>query len=144
MKTDPSRSDLIAVASFAERFAQPDFSTGEWIAPKPQEDGVIHVGWWSPSQTVAEWGQALYDHQIVDPDSDYLDQSNVDFVNRSIREPALIADLDLPSLRRVLTFLARAERHADGGWYESAFKSGMAQAATRRRGELAASASAGE
>lgn len=139
MSDAPTRADLLAVAAFASRFADPAFTAGQWVAPTTREDGVIQIGWWSSSQTIAEWNQALYDHQIIDPGSDYLDESNVDFVNRSIREPGLIADLDLPSLRRVLTFLARAERHAEGGWYESAFESGMAQAATRRLGEIAES-----
>lgn len=141
MATGPTLNDLNAVAAFSERFAAPDFVAGEWIQPSERDDGVIQLGWWSPSDVVSQWEQALYDHSIVDPDSDYLGESNVRFVNRCIAVPELVADVELSTLRRILTFLVRAERHTGGGWFESAFGSGMAQAATRRLGVLAASAS---
>jgi len=48
-----------------------------------------------------------------------------------------VAGFNLATPRRVLTYLARAERHTGGGWFEHAFASGMAQAATRRLGDLA-------
>jgi hypothetical protein len=133
----PSRGDLLAVAAFADRFAAPDFVAGEWHAPLRRADGTIEIGWWSPSGAVAEWSQALYDRNIIDFDSDYLGEENAEFVRRAVEDASLVAELDLPTLRRVLTFLARAERHTEGGWYEPAFASGMAQAATRRLGELA-------
>ena len=132
----PNDSDLATVAAFAERFEAPGFSPGEWVNPPPREDGVIVFGWWAPSVEVANWQRALYDHQIMDLDSDYLSKSNVAFVKKVIDDPSLIADLDLPTMRRVLTFLVRAERHTEGGWFEEAFQSGMAQTATRRLGEL--------
>ena len=137
MAESPSRDDLRAFADFSERFSALGFVAGEWIEPTTRDDGVIEVGWWSASAAVAEWEQALYDHKIIDPDSDYLDESNVEFVNRVVAKPSLLTEVDLPTLRRVLTFLARAERHTGGGWYASAFESGMALTATRRLGELA-------
>lgn len=143
MSATPSHSDLLAVASFAKRFEAPGFTPGDWVAPVTQEDGVTQIGWWSASGPVAEWERALYDHQIIDPDGGFLEQANVDFVNRAIREPALVAAVDLHTLRQVLTFLARAERHTGGGWFEEAFATGMAQAATRRLGDFVAGSSAG-
>lgn len=133
----PSRQDLLAVAAFADLFDAPGFVAGEWHAPQTRADGMIETGYWMPSEAVAEWSQALYDHHIIDPDSDYLSEANAEFVRRVVDDPSLVTDLDLTALRRVLTFLARAERHSGGGWYEPAFASGMAQAATRRLGELA-------
>lgn len=135
--TNPTITDLRAVAAFAQRFEEPGFSPGEWTTPAALDDGTIQIGWWSPTQVIVEWNEALYDHHIVGPETGYLERSNIDFVHKAIEEPELLNGLDLPSVRRVLTFLARAERHADGGWYASAFRSGMAQAATRRLGELA-------
>ncbi len=54
------------------------------------------------------------------PELNYLVDHNVALVSAAIDDPGLVADLDLAALRRVLTFLARAERHADGGWYDRA------------------------
>lgn len=136
-ETIPTSVDLLAVAAFSERFEAPGFDAGRWHVPTPRDDGVIEIGWWEADPAVAAWEQALYAHNVIDPDSDYLAEDNVAFVERAIEEPGLVSHLDLPALRRVITFLARAERHADGGWYDRAFASGMAQAATRRLGELA-------
>lgn len=134
----PASEDLMAVApAFAARFDEPAFPPGAWANPETRDDGVIILGWWSASETVVAWERALYDHHIIDPQSDYLGESNVALLNAAIADPSLLAQADLPTLRRALTFLARAERHTGGGWYESAFESGMAQAATRRLGELA-------
>lgn len=139
MGNTPTRDDLLAVAAFANLFARTEFVAGEWVKPSPREDGVIQLGWWSASKTVADWERALYDYKIIDPDSDYLSRASIEYVNRAIADPRALADADLPKLRRALTFLARAERHTGGGWYERAFASGMAQAATKRLGELARS-----
>ena len=126
----------MAVADLATLFEASDFSPGKWHMPETREDGVIEMGWWEAHSAVAVWEQALYDHNIIDADSGYLAEDNVVLVKATIKEPALVAGFDLTTLRRVLTFLARAERHADGGWFEEAFLTGMAQAATRRLGEL--------
>ena len=133
----PTPDDLLAVASFVAQFDAPEFVVGEWHAPTTRDDGVIEIGYWSPSGVVIEWNRALYDHHIIDPGSDYLADDNVALVNAAIADPSLIAGLDLDTLQRVLTFLARAERHTGGDWFEHAFASGMAQAATRRLGKLA-------
>jgi len=129
----PTNNDLIAVATFAERFDAPGFSAGEWVPSEKQKDGSYTFPWWRASPAVSEWHRALYDHGIVDPDSGYLDESNVEFVRRLNDEPSLIANSDLPTVRRVLTYLARGE-HFDAGTFAEAFKSGLAQAATRRLG----------
>lgn len=136
MNEAPSREDLAAVASFSSAFAAPGFTPGEWVAPGEIADGFMFP-WYASSEPVSRWHNALYEHHTIDPDSDYLGEANVALVNRVIKDPALVGDMDLPTLRRVLTFVARAERHTGGGWFAEAFKTGMAQAATRRLGELA-------
>ena len=137
MSEKPTKSDLAAVAAFTERFEAPGFSPGEWIPPEKQKDGSFTFPWWKESRVVSEWHHMLYDHKIIDPDSGYLDEPNVEFVRRLNEDPSLIADSDLPTVRRVLTYLARGE-HFDAGTFAEAFKSGLAQAATKRLGELAA------
>jgi hypothetical protein len=133
----PTRDDLVSFTAFAERFAEPGFVVGAWTLPKERDDGAMVVGWWSSSEVVNDWNQALYDCNIIDADSAYLSDANVAFVNRSIADPSILATIGLAKLRCALTFLARAERHTEGGWYEQAFNSGMAQAATGRLLELA-------
>ena len=118
----PTKNDLASVAAFADRFEGLDPSTIEWYR---RPDAVV------------EWTEALYHHHIIDFESNYMSKSNVALVNRLIEDPSPIARMGLAKLRRVLTFLARADRHTEGGWYEKAFESGMAQAATRRLGKLA-------
>lgn len=133
----PTREDLLAVAEFSRVFDRADFSAGSWVSPETRDDGVIIIGWWASNETVSEWEAALYSRHIVDPESDYLSERNVDLVNRMMKDVTLLDRVQLPELRRVLTFLVRAERHTGGGWFEEAFTSGMAQAATRRLAELA-------
>jgi hypothetical protein len=137
MSGDPGPGDLLAVAAFAVAFEAPDFVAGAWSKPAQFEDGALQMPYWSPSEDVVAWEQALYEHHIIDTDSGYLGDDNVQLVARALDDPSLVADLDLPTLRRAVTFLVRAERHSGGGWYEQAFESGMAHAATRRLGELA-------
>jgi len=134
-KETPTRADLLAVAAFATEFDAPDFVVGEWSDPYWGADGV-EIRDWSSSRTVASWEKALYDHHIVDSHSDYRSDENIGFVNAAVADASLVVDLDLAALRQVLTYLVRAERHTGGGWYEHAFASGMAQAATRRLGEI--------
>lgn len=137
MSEMPSNEDLESFAAFTEQFDDPDFNAGEWIPPEPREDDVVVIGWWSASEVLCAWEHALYDRNIIDADSDYLSESNVAFVNESIADPSILLTATLPTLRRALTFLARAERHTGGGWFEQAFEAGMAQAATRRLQQLA-------
>jgi hypothetical protein len=65
-----------------------------------------------------------------------LEESNAEFVLRLEEDPSPIADSDLETVRRVLTYVVRAERFAEGT-LAKAFQSGIAQAATKRLGELA-------
>lgn len=132
----PSAEELRALSKYAVAFASPGFVAGEWVHPESRDDRVIVLGWWSSSETVLEWEQALYDHHILNLQSDYMAAENVDFVSQAIENPDLLHDADLDKIRTALTFLMRAERHTGGGWYEKAFAAGMPQAATRRLGEL--------
>lgn len=53
MSDAPTRADLLAVASFADRFADPAFTPGQWVAPATRDDGVIELGWRAASETLA-------------------------------------------------------------------------------------------
>ena len=108
MSQSPTKDDLAAVAAFAERFEAPWFSAGE----------------------------ALYDHNIVDPDSGYMEESAAEFVRRLEEDPMRIAGSDLATVRCVLTRVVRADRFVEGT-IARASETGVAQAATKRLRELA-------
>ena len=102
------------------------------------EDGVVSIGWWEHSPAVSEWAQALYDHHIIDPECDYMGEANRELGRQAFEAPELIGTLELPALRMLMTAIARSDRFDWGsGLYEEAFEKGIAQAATRRLGELA-------
>lgn len=68
----PANNDLATVAAFSDRLEDPEFLPGEWFNPPPGEDGTLVMGGWPPSAVVAEWHMALYEHNIMDRNSDYL------------------------------------------------------------------------
>ena len=72
----PTKHDLLAVAAFADRFDAPDFVVGRDVPGSVDEDGVVHIGWWEHSPTVSGWAQALYEHHVINPQSDYLSGPN--------------------------------------------------------------------
>jgi len=135
MSKRPTKSDLAAVAAFSELFDAPGFSPGEWVPSEKQKNGSYTFPWWNGSQVVNEWLQALYDHNIIDPDSGYMEESHAEFMLRLKEDSSPIADSDLATVRRVLTYVVRADRFVEGTLAE-AFHSGVAQTATRRLGEL--------
>ena len=135
MSKRPTKSDLAEVAAFTKRFEAPDFSPGEWVPSKKLRDDIATLPWWKGSPEVNEWNKALYDHNIIDPDSDYMSESAANLINRSMEHPSLVAELDLPTIRMVLTCISRVERFVEGTMAE-AFHLGLAQAATRRLGDF--------
>lgn len=139
MNENPSRQDLLAVAAFASRFEAPDFVVGRYFVGSAVEEGVISMGGWEHSPTVLEWVQALYDHHIIDPECDYTSEENREITRRVFEEdPSMVDSFDLRALRMLLTAIARSDRFCWGsGLYEDAFRLGIAQAATRRLGDLA-------
>jgi len=136
LSQSPTKDDLAAVAAFAERFEAPGFSAGEWVPSKKQKNGSYTFPWWKGSKAVNEWQQALYDHNIVDPDSGYMEESAAEFVRRLEEDPMRIAGSDLATVRCVLTRVVRADRFVEGT-IARASETGVAQAATKRLRELA-------
>lgn len=128
----------MAIAKFADLFAEPDFSPGTTVPMHEVEPGVFTFGWWDASPIAAQWAQALYEHHIIDAESDYLSEATSEMRAAIHEDISLINHMGLAELRTVITLIARAERHTGGGPYEHAFSARVAQAATRRLGELAA------
>ncbi len=127
----PDEYDLAAFAVFAQAFEERSFVAGTVHPPEEVEPGVMALGWWAPSDLVAAWHEALYEHQIIDPDSDYLSVAWSRRMEKFAANPALLEACDLPTVRTALTNISRGDRFCDG-YMAGMFDNGVAQAATRR------------
>lgn len=132
----PSTESLAPFARFAAAFEAPDFCAGEWGGGEEVEPGVQTLPWWSPSRVVLEWHQALYDHDIMDPQSDYLSEDFAVKMREFAADPSTLAEADLPTVRTVMTNISRGDRFCEGYMAEM-FENGVAQAASTRLAEFA-------
>jgi hypothetical protein len=133
---EPSTDGLAAMGEFATAFEAEGFAAGEWTSPERQEDGAIQLCYWSPSEQVILWEQAVYDLHIVDSSSDYMGEDMGHLLQQFQQDPSLLLASDLATVRAVVTNIVRGERFCDG-YMAGMFESGVAQAATRRLGQLA-------
>ena len=109
----PTHDDLWAVALFAARLEN----------PATRQDAA-----WS-------WNQALYDHNIIDPD--YSPDNARSWLRSVVADSTFVASIDLEQVRAMMTFLSRAERFCDGR-IEKYANNGVIALLCRRVGELAA------
>lgn len=136
MSEEPTRDDMLAVCTFARRFNDPDLVAGEWISSAQREDGVLQIGYWLPSEDVARWQTALYEHHIVLP-FDWAESRWMRQMRRYSEDPGQLKRARLQTIRKVLTTLVRAERFCEGSLART-FQQGVPQAATRRLAALSA------
>lgn len=136
MTDAPAKENLRSMTEFADAFDSPDFVAGEWTSPVVRPDGVIEVGYWMAGDCVMRWEQAVYDRQVVDPDSAYLSERFSRQMDSYIHDPSRLREADLATVRTVITNVVRGERFCEGYMAEM-FECGVAQAATRRLVELA-------
>ncbi len=132
----PSAEDLRVFAEFANAFESDDFVAGTPYGEEEVEPGVYTMGGWIPSEIVIQWETALYDHHIIDGNSDYLSPEFARRMNEFAEDLTLLSAADLQTVRTVLTNISRGERFCDG-YLCDAFDRGVAQAATRRLVDLA-------
>lgn len=134
----PTRDDLLGFARYAESFEHPDFTAGKYHPSEEIELNTYTWPSWESSPIVSEWHQALYDRHIMDPQSPYLDAQFTARMREFEADPSLLSGQDLPTIRTVLTCIARADRFCEGVIADM-FEKGVAQAATRRLVELGSS-----
>lgn len=130
MNEEPTREDLLAVLAYARRFDETDFVAGEWVSPETREGGALQVGYWRPSEDVARWQAALYEHQVV-LKFDWTDPEWTRQMRRYAGDQSLLEGARLLTIRKVLTTLVRADRFCEGT-FAQAFERGVPQAAMRR------------
>lgn len=134
---EPSIDDLAAFAAFADAFESADFLPGEWLSPQPSGDADSAFPIWASGDVVSRWHQALYDRDIVDPDSDYLSEAFAQQMDEFVTDPTLLSAADLSTIRTVLTNISRGDRFCDG-YMASMFENDVSQAATARLVSLSA------
>ena len=128
--TEPTREDLDAVAVFVERFDEDDFEAGAWSPSETSEDGVMTLPHWVASETVLEWHDALYKHNVILM-FEWMTEEWRECMRGFDSDPSGLETADLETVRKVLTAISRSDRFCEGSMNEC-FKSGLAQAATQR------------
>lgn len=123
----PTKTDLLAVASYADVFARDGFSAGRWET-KP---GVLPM--FMQSREVSDFVRAVYDHRVF-LSFDWPTWQKAG--ERIASNDDVVAVADLETIRRLITVPLRQDRFSDGflsAWVESP----RAVCVLRRLGELA-------
>ena len=127
--------DLTGFSRYLDAFELREFKAGRAHPSVEIEPGVYSWPSWENTPIVSEWHQALYDRNIIDPESPYLTEEFATRMRQFAANPSLLSGQDLPTIRTVLTYIARGDRFCDGLMADM-FENGAAQAATRRLVEL--------
>jgi hypothetical protein len=133
----PSLTDrLRALASFRERFDDPNFVFGRWMGGDRLPDGSIRMPYYDLSPEVLAFTAAAAGAGWVTPAVDWMRWVGTDEAKRLLTEPSALAAATPADLERVLTALVRGERFNDGT-LEGAWERGILTAVVRRAAELA-------
>jgi len=127
----PSSDDRAFFARFADAFEREGFCAGRFHPSEPTGPNSFTFGWWESSPIVSQWHAALYDRNIIDPQSDYLSPEFAARMAQFSKDPTMLLEQDLATIRTVLTNIARGDRFCEG-YMAGMFEAGVAQAATRR------------
>jgi hypothetical protein len=112
-------------------FGRDGFVPG-WHHPSEEiEPSHYSWPWWEASRAVGEWRDALYEYGVVDPSADYLSEDVSQRMQQYGQSPSLLENVDLDTVRAVLTYVVRSERFSEGHM-QTMFEAGVAQAATHR------------
>ncbi|MDZ4179303.1 MAG: DUF6508 domain-containing protein [Coriobacteriia bacterium] len=131
----PPPPNLTGFSDYADAFELRGFVAGRAHPSEELEPGVYSWPSWESSPIVSEWHRALYDHNIIDPQSPYLTEEFAARMREFEDDPSLLSGQDLSTIRTVLTYISRGERFCDGLMADM-FDKGVAQSATRRLVEL--------
>jgi len=125
---------LRRLGAWADRFADPAFSFGEWVPARTGEDGVIAVPWFDISEAGQQFVSEMYELGWV-YDFDWMTWLGTPEAQELSRDPEPIAAANADDLGKLLTAIIRGERFGDGQ-LEGAFHSGILLAIARRAQEL--------
>ncbi len=129
--------DLTALAPFAETFAAPGFSFGEWAGGQPMEGGAIQMPFFAMSEPAQAFVTAAYDGGWVRSDFSWTDWHGGEEATRLQREPGAVEAASIRQLSKLLTTFIRGDRFSEGA-LAGAFESGLLTRVLRRVAELVA------
>ena len=130
MTTPPPEDRLRRLAAWADRFADPSFSVGEWVPSTTGADGVIHLGWFERSEAAQEFVSEMYRLGWV-YSFDWMAWLQTPEGHRLSSGPDPVATATTEDLARLLTAIIRGDRFSEGQ-LDGAFRSGILQAIARR------------
>ena len=136
--TAPLGERLRRLARWADRFVDPSFRLGSWVAPSKGNDGVTQLGWYDISAEGQQFVTEMYELGWVH-DFDWMSWLGTPAARDLQRDPERVGRASADDLARLLTAIIRSERFGDGQ-IEGAFESGLLLAIARRARELSGSA----
>ncbi|HEY6056870.1 MAG TPA: DUF6508 domain-containing protein [Candidatus Limnocylindrales bacterium] len=123
------------LAAWADRFADPGFTFGQWVPATTGDNGVITLGWYDISDVGQRFVSEMYELGWVF-DFDWMTWLGTPEGRHLASGPEFIASASADDLARLLTAIIRGERFGDGE-IEGAYNSGILPAIARRARELA-------
>ncbi|UVC19369.1 GIY-YIG nuclease family protein [Mesorhizobium onobrychidis] len=130
--------DLEAISAFAEKFADRQFSFGEWAGGETK-DGATQMPWLKMSDDAMAFVKAAYDGRwILDGEFSWVQWKESEEARRLFNESGRIEKANVRQLARLLTALIRSDHFAEGT-LNGAFQSGLLPRIVRRAAVLAGS-----
>ncbi|MBB6097905.1 hypothetical protein HNR42_001328 [Deinobacterium chartae] len=112
------------IAPFLPAFTAPDFEFGKNVTPPSSEPDIVMMGYYEYSRDVEQFVQAAYDAGLVLPGFDWSAWSKSGEAALLIQDEQGLAEASPMQLAKLLTFLVRRERFAEGS-LASAYESGL-------------------
>jgi hypothetical protein len=131
----PLAERLRRLGAWADRFADPAFTTGSWVPSRTDAHGVIHMGWFEVSNGVQEFVSEMYALGWVHS-FDWMAWLATEDGQRLSKSAGAITETTADQLANLLTAIIRGERFGDGQ-IEGAFESGILPAIAQRARALA-------
>jgi hypothetical protein len=125
---------LRALAGWASRLSEPDFSFGEWTEAKRLPDGVTHVGYYTLSPEAYRFVTEMASVGLVYP-FDWPSWASGEEGRRLLSGPDAVAAATAAQLGKLLTTVVRGDRFSEGA-LASAYERGLLTAAARRARDL--------
>lgn len=118
------RKALQSLAGFLDQISAPDFSAGEWVLPKSNNDEVIQMPYVRFSGIAAAFIKAAYENKWLETKFDWSEWATSPEATRLIDDPHALATAEPQDLSRLLTVCVRRDKFQEGALLND-FKSGL-------------------
>lgn len=134
---DRERAALVALAAFAQVFADPECRFGSWGRVDPRDEGEpIRMPYVELTETAERFLRTCAEHDWVRPDIDWPAWAITPEAGRLRTDPAALAAATSDDLAHLLTALVRGDRFYEGQLLD-AFESGLLRRIVERAAVLA-------